>query len=271
VTGLVDTHCHIDLDRFDEDRDEVIERARAAGVDQMIVIGFAPERWRTGAALCAQHTGMYLAVGLHPTEAEAYDDTLEQALRQTAQQTNVVAIGETGLDFHWKADTAPRQRDAFVRQIKLARELDLPFIIHQRDAEEDTLDVLRATDPPHRGVMHCFTGNVAYAERCLELGLHIGLGGAVTFRKLKALHEAVRQIPLDRIVLETDAPYMTPSPHRGERNEPAYVRYILDRIAALRESDANELAMITTRNATDLFGLPEYRPVPSRNGRIGNE
>ncbi|HEX7102198.1 MAG TPA: TatD family hydrolase [Nitrolancea sp.] len=268
MAGLVDTHCHIDLDRFDEDRDEVIQRARLAGVDQMIVIGFAPERWRTGAALAAQHAGIHLAVGLHPTEAEAYDDTLEQALRQTAQQTHAVAIGETGLDYHWKADTARQQRDAFIRQVELARELDLPFIIHQRDAEEDTLDVLQATDPPHRGVMHCFTGDTAFATRCLDLGLHIGLGGAVTFRKMKSLHEAVRQIPLDRIVLETDAPYMTPSPHRGERNEPAYVRYILDRIAAIRESDADELATKTTWNATELFGLPKHMPAPTLHGLI---
>jgi TatD DNase family protein len=264
VAGLVDTHCHIDLDQFDDDREAVIEHARAMGVDQMIVIGFTPERWQTGAALAARFRGIHLAVGLHPTEAEAYDDTLEQALRQTATQTSAVAIGETGLDYHWKADTARQQREAFVRQIELARELNLPFIIHQRDAEEDTLEVLRTTNPPHRGVMHCFTGDTAYAERCLELGLHIGLGGAVTFRKLKSLHEAVRHIPLDHIVLETDAPYMTPSPHRGKRNEPAYVRYILDRIAALRESDADEIARNTTRNATELFGLPVEATAPSR-------
>ncbi|HVX31371.1 MAG TPA: TatD family hydrolase [Nitrolancea sp.] len=270
MVGLVDTHCHIDLDRFAGDRDEVIARARAAGVDQMILIGFSPERWRTGAELSARYTGVHLAVGLHPTEAEAYDDTLEQALRDAAQQTSAVAIGETGLDYHWKAETAKQQRAAFEGQIALARKLNLPFIIHQREAEEETLDVLRATDPPHRGVMHCFTGDAAYAERCLELGLHIGLGGAVTYRKLKALHEAVRTLPLDRIVLETDAPFMTPSPHRGERNEPAYVRYILERVATLRDSDMEEIAAITTRNAIDLFGLPERVETRSANHPGGN-
>lgn len=268
MAGLVDTHCHIDLDQFDDDREDVINRARAAGIDQMIVIGFAPERWSTGAVLRERFAGIHLAVGLHPTEAEAYDDTLEQALRHMAQQTNAVAIGETGLDYHWKADTVRQQHDAFVRQIELARELHLPFIIHQRDAEDATIEVLRATNPPHRGVMHCFTGDAAYAQRCLDLGLHIGLGGAVTFRKLKSLHDAVRQIPLDRILLETDAPYMTPSPHRGQRNEPAYVRYILDRVAAIRESDVDELAMNTTRNATELFGLPEHTSEPSPYGQI---
>ena len=269
MAGLIDTHCHIDLDQFETDRDAVIDRAHGAGVDRMIVIGFAPERWRTGAALCARFSGLYLAVGLHPTEAEAYDDKLEQALRTAAQQTNAVAIGETGLDYHWKAGTARQQRQAFIRQIELAHSLDLPFIIHQRDAEDETLAVLRDTEPPHRGVMHCFTGDPVYAASCIELGLHIGLGGAVTFRKLKALHQAVREIPLDRIVLETDAPYMTPSPHRGERNEPAYVRYILERVAALRESDPDQLATATTRNASRLFGLDERTPMSSRPSEIG--
>jgi TatD DNase family protein len=268
VAGLVDTHCHIDLDSFADDRDGVINRARAAGVDQMILVAFNAERWRTGAALCARTEGIHLAVGLHPTEAEAYNDTLEQALQQTVKQTKAVAIGETGFDYHWKTETARTQREAFVRQIELARELNLRFIIHHREAEADTLDVLRATEPPHRGVMHCFTGNAEYADRCLELGLYIGLGGAVTFRKAKALHEAVRQIPLDRIVLETDAPFMTPSPHRGQRNEPAYVRYILEHVATLRDCDADELATITTRNATELFALPAYEPASSsRNGQ----
>ncbi|HVB65330.1 MAG TPA: TatD family hydrolase [Nitrolancea sp.] len=253
---LVDTHCHIDLEAFADDRIAVIERAHAAGVDQMILIGFAPERWETGGALCAQHRELHLATGLHPTEAEEFDDALEQALRQAAHELNAVAIGETGLDYHWKADSAAKQRDVFARQIGLAKELDLPFIVHQRDAERDTLDVLGATEPPHRGVMHCFTGDSDYARRCLDLGLHIGIGGAVTFRKLKALHEAVGSIPLDRMLLETDAPYMTPSPHRGQRNEPAYVRYVLDKIAELRDIASHELANVTTRNAVNLFRLP---------------
>jgi len=253
---LVDTHCHIDLEAFADDRSAVIERAHAAGVDQMILIGFNRERWATGAALCVNHPGLHLAIGLHPTEAEEYDDALERALRHTAKQSNAIAIGETGLDYHWKADTASKQRDVFARQIGIAKELDLPFIIHQRDAESDTLDVLGATEPPHRGVMHCFTGDSDYALRCLDLGLHIGFGGAVTFRKLKALREAVRSVPLDRVLLETDAPFMTPNPYRGQRNEPAFVRYVLDKIAELRDINPNELANVTTENAVKLFRLP---------------
>lgn len=253
---LLDTHCHLDLDTFESDRDEVVKRARAAGVERMIVVGFNPERWQTGASMCEEYAGLHLAVGLHPTEAEAYDDELERQLRITATSLHAVAIGETGLDYHWKSGTAAKQRDAFYRQIALAKELDLPFVIHQRDAEQDALDVLRASSPPHRGVMHCFTGDGHYLRECLELGLHIGFGGAVTFRKLKHLHEAVQVAPADRILVETDAPFMTPSPHRGTRNEPAYVKFVVDRLAELRGVSADAVADATTRNAQALFRLP---------------
>jgi TatD DNase family protein len=266
---LVDTHCHLDLDAFDADRDEAIERARAAGVCQMIVIGFNPERWESGARLCREHAGLHLAVGLHPTEAERFNDDLETKLQCAATSFSAVAVGEIGLDYHWKADTAPLQKEVFAHQIALAKELDLPFVVHQRDAELDALDVLRASAPPHRGVMHCFTGDSDYLRQCLELGLHVGLGGAITFRKLKLLHEALRQAPLDRIVLETDAPFMAPSPHRGDRNEPAYVSLVAARLADLKKQSSEEIAAATTRNAADLFHLPVMADATSSQPEAG--
>ena len=223
----------------------------------MIVIGFNPSRWESGGRLCARFAGLHLAVGLHPTEAEQYDDQLEQSLRGVAIARNAVAIGETGLDYHWKAETANRQKDAFKRQIAVAKELDLPFIIHQRDAEKDTLEILKTSSPPHRAVMHCFTGDVDYLRECLDLGLHIGLGGAVTFKKLKHLHEAAAKAPLERLILETDAPFMTPSPYRGTRNEPSYVKFVAARLGELRGVSASAIAEATTRNAKELFNLPE--------------
>ncbi len=263
---MLDTHCHLDLEVFQADRDDVIDRARAAGVEQMIVIGFNPERWDTGARLCQPDAGLFLAVGLHPTDAEQYSNELERRLKETAIRTDAVAIGETGLDYHWKADTAAKQKEAFSRQIELAKELDLPFVIHQREAEQDTLEVLRASSPPHRGVMHCFTGDASYLEQCLDLGLHIGFGGAVTFRKLKTLQQAALQAPIDRILLETDAPFMTPSPHRGTRNEPAYVRFVAEKLAELRGVSVVEIAEATTANAVTLFRLDETRtPHPGAN------
>ncbi len=228
----------------------------------MIIIGFDPDRWESGASLTRRYAGLHLAVGLHPTEAERYSDELESGLRSAATELHAVAIGETGLDYHWKEETASKQKEAFARQIALAKELDLPFVVHQREAESDALDVLRAAGPPHRGVMHCFTSDSEYLRECLDLGLHIGLGGAVTFRKLKSLHEAVRIVPMDRILLETDAPFMTPSPHRGERNEPGYLPFIVDRIAELRDISSDEVARATTKNATELFKLPATGPSP---------
>ena len=254
---LIDTHCHLDLQTFDADRAAVVERARAVGVERFLVIGFAPERWTSALALADANSDIFVAVGLHPTEADEDSPTLRAALGEVARQAKVRAIGETGLDYHWEGATPARQRDSFEAQISLAKSLGLPFVVHQRDAEADALAVLRASGPPHVGVMHCFTGDAAFAELCLDLGLHLGLGGAVTFRKARALHEAVRSVPLERIVLETDAPFMTPSPHRGERNEPAYVELVARRVAELRGVDVEEVAAATTRNAQQLFRLDE--------------
>lgn len=254
---LTDTHCHIDLERFDDDRTAVIERARSAGISHLIVVGFAPERWDSSLRLAQSDPGIFASVGLHPTEAERFSDQIEAEIRRRAVDARVVAIGEIGLDYHWDTASPEAQRRAFLRQIRLAKELDLPFIVHQRDAEADTLDVLREAGPPHRAVMHCFTGNRAYAEACLDLGMDLGLGGAVTFRKARALHEVAREVPLDRIVLETDSPFMAPSPHRGERNEPAYVRLVAERVAALRELSIEHVAAATSENAGRLFRLDD--------------
>jgi TatD DNase family protein len=256
MVALIDTHCHLDLDVFEADRNEVIERAWTAGVEQMLVIGFDQDRWKSGSELCRRYAGLHLAVGLHPTEAERYNEELESALRQTARDQGAVAIGETGLDYHWKSETAEQQKDAFARQITLAKEMDLPFVVHQRDAERDTLDVLKASSPPHRGVMHCFTGGTEFMLQCLDLGMHIGFGGAVTFRKLKELHQAASEVPIDRMLLETDAPFMAPSPHRGKRNEPSYVQFVADRLGELRGVTPEEIAENTRCNAVNLFRLP---------------
>jgi TatD DNase family protein len=252
---LVDTHCHIDLEVFDADRDAVLERAREAGVDRFIVVGFAPERWSPALALQRGVPGVYAALGLHPTEADRFSEEVKRALRQMIDRDAVVAVGEIGMDYHWKVASGETQRRAFEWQIRLAKERTLPFIVHQREAAEDVLAVLRRSNPPHLGVMHCFTENLEYASKCVDLGLHLGLGGAVTFKKARALHEVVRRIPLDRIVLETDSPFMTPSSHRGERNEPAYTRLVAQRIAELREIPLEEMATATTANAEWLFRL----------------
>lgn len=252
---LIDTHCHIDLDAFDIDREAMLGRAREAGVDQFIVVGFAPERWQPALALHECVPGAYAAVGLHPTEAECFSEEIQADLRRLSAREGVCAVGEIGIDYHWKTASPRTQRIAFEWQIALARERNLPFIVHQREAAADVLDVLQQMNPPHRGVMHCFTEDLAYAKQCLNLGMHLGMGGAITFKKARALHEVARHVPLDRIVLETDSPFMTPSPHRGERNEPAMIRLVAERIAALRAISMEEVAANTTANAERLFRL----------------
>jgi TatD DNase family protein len=252
---LFDTHCHIDLDVFNDDRDAMLERARGVGVAGMVVVGFSPERWQTASRLASDDPAIWLSVGLHPNEAKTFDPSMIDRIRETARATGAIAIGEIGLDYYWNASSREMQREAFASQIDLAKELDLPFIVHQRDAERDVLDVLRATRPPHRGIMHCFTSDWDYARSVLDVGMHIGLGGAVTFKSRHALRDAARRIPIDRIVLETDSPYMAPVPHRGERNEPAYVRLVGERLAELRGVSTDEIAFATSDNARRLLDL----------------
>lgn len=255
MVELIDTHCHLDLEAFDADRTKVVSRARAAGVRALLVIGFAPERWQTTLALAETIPDVFATVGLHPTEATRYDDALERALTEVARHRRVRAIGEIGLDYYW--DTAPRdrQRDAFLRQIRLAKRLGLPFVVHQRDAADDVLDVLREAGPPHRGVMHCFTGDLDYARACIDMGMHLGVGGVVTYRRSDALREALRWAPLERLVLETDAPYLAPAPYRGKRNEPSFLPLVAATLAELRDMPLEQVAHVTTANAERLFDL----------------
>jgi TatD DNase family protein len=250
---LIDTHCHIDLDAFDDDRNAVIERAHQAGVQQMLVIGFEPVRWKAALELQSCVPGLSVAAGLHPNSANQFDQQLIKEIETVAREHDIVAIGETGIDLYWDAAPLELQQRAFAEQIDLARQLDLPFIIHQRDAEREVVDALKRFDGPHWGVLHCFTGDWHYAQEILELGLHVGLGGAITFKSRTDLHVAAAQIPLDRIVLETDSPFMAPVPHRGKRNEPAYVLNVAQRLAELRDVGVDEIAETTSANAERVF------------------
>lgn len=252
---LIDTHCHLDLPEFDADREAVLARARAAGVERFVVVGFEPERWASTLQLATGEPGVFAAIGLHPTEAERWSPEVREGVRTWLANSRVRAVGEIGIDYHWDTARPEQQKDAFADQIALAREHGLPFIVHQREAEADALDVLRSFPPPLRGVMHCFTGDESFATACLDLGLHLGLGGAITHKRMNALREAMKLVPLDRIVLETDAPYMSPEPHRSHRNEPANVRLVAERLAELRQTDIDEVEGVTTRSACQLFGL----------------
>lgn len=255
---LTDTHVHLDLRDYDGDRTVVISRALEAGVGYMVNVGFDLETSEASVVLAEEHDFVRASVGLHPHGASAMDDDLFERLTRLASNERVVAVGETGLDYY--RDLSPRadQQWSFRRQIRLARELDRPLIVHNRDALEDVASILQEEgEGKLRGVMHCFPGDVDYMERVVDMGFHVGIGGPVTYSAKGRLARVAEAVPLSRLLLETDAPWLTPVPHRGKRNEPAYVPLIAERIAEIRGMTVADLARATTGNSTRLFGFPE--------------
>ncbi|MBE3563420.1 MAG: TatD family hydrolase [Hydrogenibacillus schlegelii] len=254
---LVDTHAHLDDPAFDADRAEVLARAKAAGVRAIVNVGYNPERIRTTLALAEAEPIVYAAVGLHPTEAERLSPDVLAAIREAARHPKVVAIGEIGLDYHHQTASREAQVRAFRAQLDLARELGLPVIIHNRDAHDDVYALLREADAGAiGGVMHAFSGSEAHVEAAVALGFYLSLGGPVTFKNARALQALVPRIPLDRLVIETDAPYLAPHPYRGRRNESAHVRLVAEAVARLAGRSVEEIAHLSTDNAKRLFRLP---------------
>ena len=269
VPPLIDSHCHIDLEQFDADRADVLGRARAAGVGAIVVPGIDLTQNRGALALAEQVAELFVAVGVHPNSADSFDAETVQELRDLAAHDKVVAIGEIGLDYYWDKVAPEQQRDAFVRQLGLAAELGLPVIIHSRDANADVADVLRTwvqsdeyrasalARRPYAGVLHAFSGDLALAEEAYGWGFAVSLGGPVTFRNAHALHALVPKLRLDRLMVETDAPYLTPHPWRGQRNEPAYVPLIVEQLARLFGATPAEVAAVTTAVALRFFQLED--------------
>jgi TatD DNase family protein len=273
---LVDSHCHLHDAAFAGDLDAVLRRARNAEVTRMVTIGTSIAESHDAVALAAAHPGIWATVGVAPHEAQPFSDESLESLRALAQLPRVVALGEIGLDYHY--DTWPRagQRAVFERQLALAAELGKPVVIHNRDADADMLSMLRAhaaqrhaagAQSPAQwpgpaqgarvslGVMHCFSGDVEMAERCVALGFRISLAGPLTYPKPRALPDVARVLPLEALLVETDAPFLAPQGHRGKRNEPALVRAVAQKIAELRGVAFETVAQATALNAGDLFGL----------------
>ena len=246
---LVDSHCHLDDAKFDEDREQVIERARAAGVERMMAIGTGngPPDLEVAIRQAERYPFLYATVGVHPHDAAKAGAETFGRLRELAKRAKVLAIGEIGLDYHY--DFSPRevQREVFARQLEIAAECGKPVVIHTREAWEDTLGMLRECRQ-EAGIMHCFTGDEAQAREALDLGFHLSFGGVLTFPKAEALRQAARIAPEDRILVETDCPYLAPVPHRGKRNEPAFVVETARRLAEVRGCAAEEIAERTTCN-----------------------
>jgi TatD DNase family protein len=252
---LIDSHAHLDSEDYRGDLEGVIERAWAGGLVAIVTIGIEPGDWDGVLKIANEQEGVYAALAIHPNSANQTSDATLARLEALCRESRVVAVGETGLDYYREYVTHEKQRESFRAHLALARELDLPVIIHNRDAGEDVLEVLRADGRGTRGVMHSFSGDVAYARECIELDYMISLAGPVTFRKAVDKHEVARAVPLDRLLVETDCPYLTPEPFRGRRNEPGYVAYTARAIAELRGISMEEVAKATTANAMRLFGI----------------
>jgi TatD DNase family protein len=257
--ALVDTHAHLDQEEFESDLDEVVARAQAAGVDAIVTVGTTALSSERAVEIAARHRGVFAAVGIQPNyAAQAVPGDWERVVGLVSRP-RVVALGETGLDRHWDYSPFDVQQDYFDRHLRLAQDRDLPFVVHTRESDADVVAMLREAHRrgPLRGVMHSFTGTAETAAECLELGLHISFAGMVTFKKSDALREVAARVPDNRILVETDSPYLSPHPLRGQRNEPAHVLHTATCLAEVRGVSLERFAAQTTENARALFRYAE--------------
>ena len=259
---IIDTHAHLDMNVYDEDREDMLARAAAAGVVNMITVGTDLESSKRAVALAERYPNVYAAVGIHPHDVIAITMADIDAITKVGMSPRVVAVGETGLDFY--RDISPRDRQviAFLWHLDMADEMGLPVIVHSREAAGETVELLRSRLAEHhgikqyRGVIHCFNGDAETAHAYLELGFHISLGGYIGYPKSTALHEIIKSIPEDRLLSETDCPFLPPQDYRGKRNEPSYLRLTVKKLAEIRKETYEKTARVTTENARRLFGLP---------------
>lgn len=263
MTQLIDTHCHLNLGQYETDQAEIIEEALKAGVSQIVTPGVTLGSFSSALQLSQNYPGVFhSAVGIHPTEANAFSPEAYNYFLEQTQEKSVVAIGETGLDYYWDDCPESVQQAALRKHIQLAKTAELPLILHVRDkkdstrAYQDLLSILREEKAEEvGGVMHCFSGTLDFAREAIQSNFYLAYGGVLTFKNARTLHEVAQTIDLEHVVLETDSPWLTPEPYRGKRNAPAYVRYVAEKLAKLRNLPVEEIAEITTHNAKVLFKL----------------
>ncbi len=251
---LIDSHAHLEMREFDSDRNDVIERAELAGIECIVTVGTNPGLSRKALSIAHQYENIYATVGVHPHDVAKASDKSFDELKALAQDPKVVAYGEIGLDYFRNISPREKQIEMFAKQLELAQELNLPVIIHDRDAHEETLRMVKASGV-HLGVFHCFSGDWTMARQCIDLGFYISVPGVVTFDKSKVLQEVVRQAPLDTILLETDCPYLTPVPHRGKRNEPSFIVHTAKKVAEIKKLPWEDIAQTAARNTRKLFSI----------------
>ncbi|MFC1624691.1 TatD family hydrolase [Candidatus Omnitrophota bacterium] len=253
---LIDTHCHLDFKDFEYDRDDVIKRSKAGGIDFIINVGSSIQGTRKSIELAEANDFIYAAAGIHPHEADNIRKSDFNVFREFLVTKKVVAVGEIGLDYYKRRSTKENQKDLFIKLLKEAKERNLPLIIHNRDADEDTLLILKdIMGDPIKGVMHCFSGDSIFLKRCLDLGMFISFTCNLTFKNANRLREVAKLVPMERLLLETDAPFLAPQIFRGKRNEPAHVRYLAEELSRIKGLAFEQVASITTNNAKRFFGL----------------
>lgn len=253
---LFDTHAHLNADQFEEDVDIVIKRAQSEGVSHIVVVGFDEKTIKGALRLAEQYEFIYAAVGWHPVDAIDMTDAHLKWIEELASHPKVVALGEMGLDYYWDKSPKDVQKEVFRKQIRLAKKVKLPIIIHNRDAHEDIVKILKEEEASEvGGIMHCFGSSYEIAKQCIDMDFYISFGGPVTFKNAKRPKEVAKQIPLDRLLIETDCPYLAPHPFRGKRNEPGYVKIVAESLAEIKEITYEELVEKTHENAKRLFGI----------------
>ena len=253
---IFDTHAHYDDERFDEDRQELLASMKDAGIGRIVNIGANMASSRTSLELAHRYDFIYAAVGVHPSDTQELDEDKIEELRILSRDPRCVAIGEIGLDYYWPEPDHELQKKWFRRQINLARQEKLPIVIHSRDAAADTLNILREEDAGAcGGVVHCFSYSAEVARQCVDMGFYIGVGGVITFKNGRKLKETVDMLPLERIIIETDCPYLAPTPHRGERNSSLYLPLVVEAIAQIKGVSTEEVIRITEQNALQIYRI----------------
>ena len=251
---MIDTHSHINFDDYKENFNSFLEDIKNNDVEAVIIPGVEPATFDEIVSYCEKYEMLYGAIGIHPSEAKTFDENSEKRICELVKHNKIIAIGEIGLDYYWEQETKELQKEVLRKQLKIAEELNLPVLIHDREAHEDTFEIIQEFKLKDV-IFHCFSGNSEFAKRCIDKGYYIAIGGVVTFKNAKDLKEVAKIVPLEKLLLETDAPYLAPVPYRGKLNTPAYLKYIAQEIANIKEIDVELVKEHTTLNAKRIFGI----------------
>ncbi|MBQ6515930.1 TatD family hydrolase [bacterium] len=253
MSYLIDTHCHLDM--LEGDLDTFLQNASQNNVQKIIIPAIEPKDFEKIIDISKKYENVYTMLGVFPSEAAKWDDKTDKYIRELVSANKIVAIGEIGLDYYWDKSFTDLQKEVFIKQIELANELNLPIVVHNREAHKDTFDILSEYNKKSEVLFHCFSGSPEFALECVKKGWYIALGGVVTFKNAQKMKDVAKVVPDDKLVLETDAPYLTPVPFRGKQNEPAYIKYTAEEIAKIREVDLEHIEKITSENAERIFKI----------------